>query len=78
MIEVMKEEDPKSFLEVIHFTKIANFEVIFTFFFLHFWTYNKTKTKTYIRILRDTSLRMGLANMYRKSQAYKWYFSDLC
>ena len=36
-------------------------------------TYNKTKTKTYIKILRHASLQMGTGNIYRKSQACRWY-----
>ena len=36
-------------------------------------TYNKTKTKTYINILRQASLQMGPGKIYRKSQACRWY-----
>ena len=35
-------------------------------------TYNKTKTKTYIKILRHISPGRDLSNTYRKFQVSKW------
>ena len=35
--------------------------------------YNKTKTKTYINILKHSSLEIDLTNMYRRFQACKFH-----